>query len=286
MTTCCDASSVTSSVSAAAPRAAPSARSRRRPPSRSAISARSSAARRKPPRSCSPRSAARWRLPLSQVLIDVSSRMAETEGLAPTVSLPVPSGDVVVRPPPPDQSTRHGGSHPFSDLDSRLALDGRSTPRRAGPAVVSVWLGDLDGRPRFAHARSTPHYAASTMKLPLVIAALRRVGAASSTSTRRSRSQDVRLRPTTGRPFALDEAEDQDPGRGRRSSTAHPLARCELADQAITHSGNLATNLLLDAVGLARGRARSSASSAARRRRASNAASRTPPPARPASPTP
>ena len=34
-------------------------------------------------------------LPLSQVLIDVSSRMAESEGLAPTVSLPVPTSDVV-----------------------------------------------------------------------------------------------------------------------------------------------------------------------------------------------
>lgn len=35
-------------------------------------------------------------LPLSQVLIDVSSRMAESEGLAPAVSLPVPSGEAVV----------------------------------------------------------------------------------------------------------------------------------------------------------------------------------------------
>ena len=34
-------------------------------------------------------------LPLSQVLIDVSSRMAESEGLAPTVTLPVLSNDVV-----------------------------------------------------------------------------------------------------------------------------------------------------------------------------------------------
>ncbi|MGO4597854.1 helix-turn-helix domain-containing protein [Terrabacter sp. 2RAF25] len=34
-------------------------------------------------------------LPLSRVLIDVSNRMAESEGLAPTVALPVPSGDVV-----------------------------------------------------------------------------------------------------------------------------------------------------------------------------------------------
>lgn len=33
-------------------------------------------------------------LPLSRVLIDVSNRMAESEGLAPTVALPVPS-DVV-----------------------------------------------------------------------------------------------------------------------------------------------------------------------------------------------
>lgn len=34
-------------------------------------------------------------LPLSKVLIDVSSRMAESEGLPTPVSLPVPSPDVV-----------------------------------------------------------------------------------------------------------------------------------------------------------------------------------------------
>jgi hypothetical protein len=34
-------------------------------------------------------------LPLSQVLVDVSRRMAESEGLAPTVTLPVPTNDVV-----------------------------------------------------------------------------------------------------------------------------------------------------------------------------------------------
>lgn len=33
--------------------------------------------------------------PLSQVLIDVSSRMAESEGLATTLALPVPAKDVV-----------------------------------------------------------------------------------------------------------------------------------------------------------------------------------------------
>jgi transcriptional regulator with XRE-family HTH domain len=35
-------------------------------------------------------------LPLSQVLIDVSTRMAEFEGLAATVPLPVPAGETVV----------------------------------------------------------------------------------------------------------------------------------------------------------------------------------------------
>ena len=33
--------------------------------------------------------------PLSQVLIDVSARMAESEGLAPAVRLPVATGEVV-----------------------------------------------------------------------------------------------------------------------------------------------------------------------------------------------
>ena len=99
---------------------------------------------------------------------------------------------------------------PFSDLDSRLdravaAPDDSGSG--ASPAVVSVWLGDLDGRPRYEHDALASHYAASTMKLPLVIAAFRRVvrgeldlDAAVSVTGRFASVLD-------GSPFDLDETE-------------------------------------------------------------------------------
>lgn len=138
---------------------------------------------------------------------------------------------------------------PFSDLDSRLAL---ATTRHASPpsqpAVLSVWLGDLDGRPRYEHDALAPHYAASTMKLPLVIAAYRRV-------VRGELDLDTPVRVSgtfpsvhDGSPFDLDESDDQDPVTWAALGETRTLA--ELAEQAITRSSNIATNLLLDVVGL------------------------------------
>ena len=140
---------------------------------------------------------------------------------------------------------------PFSDLDSRLDRavaapedSGSSTP----PTAVSVWLGDLDGRPRYEHDALAPHYAASTMKLPLVIAAFRRVvrgeldlDAAVSVTGRFASVLD-------GSPFDLDESDDQDPSTWSAVGGTRTLR--ELAEQAITHSSNIATNLLVDVVGL------------------------------------
>ena len=141
---------------------------------------------------------------------------------------------------------------PFSDLDSRLDRavaapedSGSSTP----PTAVSVWLGDLDGRPRYEHDALAAHYAASTMKLPLVIAAFRRVvrgeldldAAVSVTGTFASVLDDS--------PFDLDESDDQDPSTWSAVGGTRTLR--ELAEQAITHSSNIATNLLVDVVGLA-----------------------------------
>ncbi len=144
---------------------------------------------------------------------------------------------------------------PFSDLDSRLdravaaptpsSTDSAEPP---APAVVSVWLGDLDGHPRYEHDALAPHYAASTMKLPLVIAAFRRV-------VRGELDLDAPVAVTgtfasvsDGSPFDLDESEDQDPDTWAAVGGTRTLL--QLAEQAITHSSNIATNLLVDVVGL------------------------------------
>ena len=58
---------------------------------------------------------------------------------------------------------------PYSRIDARLRLATSS-----GDATGSVWLGGIDGSPRWAHDAHAPHYAASTMKLPLVIATFRK----------------------------------------------------------------------------------------------------------------
>ena len=139
---------------------------------------------------------------------------------------------------------------PFSILDSRLdeaaAAARSSDPSR--PAVLSVWLGDLQGRPRYEHDALAPHYAASTMKLPLVVAAYRRV-------VRGELDLDAPVNVTgtfasvlDGSPFELDESDDQDPDTWAAVGGTRTLR--DLAEQAITHSSNIATNLLVDVVGL------------------------------------
>jgi beta-lactamase class A len=138
---------------------------------------------------------------------------------------------------------------PFSDLDTRLTLaTTRHTSQSSEPAVLSVWLGDLDGRPRFEHDSLAPHYAASTMKLPLVIAAFRRVVRGELDLDMPVRVSGTFASVYDGSPFDLDESDDQDPGTWAALGDTRTLA--ELAEQAITHSSNIATNLLLDVVGL------------------------------------
>ena len=138
---------------------------------------------------------------------------------------------------------------PFSDLDSRLILvtTGHHLPA-SEPAVVSVWLGDLDGRSRYEHDALAPHYAASTMKLPLVIAAFRRVVRGELDLDTPVRVSGTFASVHDGSPFDLDESDDQDPRTWAAVGDTRTLA--ELAEQAITHSSNIATNLLIDVVGL------------------------------------
>lgn len=138
---------------------------------------------------------------------------------------------------------------PFSDLDSRLALAATRTASSASePAVLSVWLGDLEGRARYEHDALAPHYAASTMKLPLVVAAFRRVVRGDLDLDMPVRVSGTFASVHDGSSFDLDESDDQDPRTWAALGDTRTLA--ELAEQSITHSSNIATNLLLDVVGL------------------------------------
>jgi beta-lactamase class A len=134
----------------------------------------------------------------------------------------------------------------FEDLDARL--DRVVEHAAPGRSRVSVWLGDLAGVPRYEHDALAPHYAASTMKLPLVIAVLRRVARGELGLQDPVPVSGTFASVVDGSPFQLDEYDDQDPETWSMVGGTCTVGR--LAERAITQSSNIATNLLLDVVGL------------------------------------
>lgn len=126
----------------------------------------------------------------------------------------------------------------LTDFVARLPLVGS----------FSVWCAPLEGEPWVAHQQHLQHYAASTMKLALVTAAYRladlgkldlddpvRIHNDFSSATRRTR-------------FSMDRADDSDPEPWRRMGS--DVALRWLGLRAIVRSSNLATNLVLDRIGV------------------------------------
>lgn len=131
----------------------------------------------------------------------------------------------------------------FAALEQRIEALGDES----ATTIVSVWLGDLSGSARYASHAHSAHYAASTMKLPLVLAYQLLV-----VSGRLDPQQAVLVHNTfhsaaDGSVFSLDPTDDQDPDTW--AAIGGSVTAAQLAEHAITHSGNLATNLLLDLVG-------------------------------------
>lgn len=122
-----------------------------------------------------------------------------------------------------------------------------STPTRAG--TVSAWEAGLDGVVVLDRDSAAVHYAASTMKVPLVLAAYRRhergeidLDAEVAVHNRFASAAD-------GSPYSLDQDDDQDDWTWDR--VGRTVALRTLADHALVCSGNLATNLVLEHVGAA-----------------------------------
>jgi beta-lactamase class A len=119
----------------------------------------------------------------------------------------------------------------------------------AVPPHVSVWLGEPGGPPVLARREDRVHYAASTMKLPLLVAAYRLHERGELDLDREVPVHNDLRSVHDGSVFHLDQDDDQDDETWDLVGRTATLRR--LARHATVKSGNLATDLLLEHVGTA-----------------------------------
>ncbi|HSE07457.1 MAG TPA: serine hydrolase [Nocardioidaceae bacterium] len=113
--------------------------------------------------------------------------------------------------------------------------------------TVSVWCGDVHGRASYTRLPDTTHYAASTMKLPLLVTAYR-LHERGALDLDQAVPVHNRFRSALdGSWFSLDQADDQDDETWDRVGGEATLR--QLLRHAVVRSGNLATNLVLELVG-------------------------------------
>jgi len=116
--------------------------------------------------------------------------------------------------------------------------------------VVSIWCAPAatPATAAFARAEHAPHYAASTMKVALMLAAHRLVDAGELDLDEAVEVHD-RFTSGFGGDFTVDEHDDSDPQVWARRGERVPLRW--LVERSIVRSSNLATNLVLERTGLA-----------------------------------
>ena len=114
--------------------------------------------------------------------------------------------------------------------------------------LVAVWLGGLDGTTWWELDADATAYSASLMKLPIACAAERLHQRGVLDLDAEVLVHDDFDSVVAGERYVLDRDDDQDDatwdGRGSRTTLR------ELRRRALVHSGNLATNVLLEHVGL------------------------------------
>jgi beta-lactamase class A len=116
-----------------------------------------------------------------------------------------------------------------------------------GSGAFGVWLGRLDGKPVFVHEAERTHYSASTMKLPVAMAMMRKVEAGELALDQLVTVHNDFESAAGGR-FAVNPDEDEAPATWSRMGEQVPLGW--LATEMITRSSNLATDLVLEQVGV------------------------------------
>jgi len=110
-----------------------------------------------------------------------------------------------------------------------------------------VWLGRLDGVAVFEHQADRTQYSASTMKLPVAIAMMRKVAAGELALDQPVIVHNDFASAASGR-FGVNQAEDEAPATWTKLGT--PVELGWLATEMITLSSNLATDLVLECVGV------------------------------------
>ncbi|MDN5895005.1 MAG: class A beta-lactamase-related serine hydrolase [Nocardioides sp.] len=129
-------------------------------------------------------------------------------------------------------------SSPFSGCLASLPAEG----------LFSVWLGPVDGPPDFTREETAPHYAASTMKLPVLITAHHAHDEGRIDLDSRVRVHDDFASAADGSRFRMRQDYDNDDQVWDRIDLDAPLRW--LVERMIVRSSNLATNLILEAVGV------------------------------------
>jgi beta-lactamase class A len=117
----------------------------------------------------------------------------------------------------------------------------------AGSGEFGVWLGRLDGVPVFRHDAERTHYSASTMKLPVAMAMMRKVDAGELALDQPVTVHNDFASAAGGR-FGVNPAEDEAPATWTKLGEQVPLGW--LVTEMITVSSNLATDLVLELVGI------------------------------------
>lgn len=115
-------------------------------------------------------------------------------------------------------------------------------------ATISVWLGGLDHTPWLTRLPDEIHHAASTMKLPLIIAVHRAVDAGEISLDDEIPVEAHLPSVVEGETFETTEDYDNDPQPWRVVGQRATIGW--LAERAIIKSSNLATNLLITEVGM------------------------------------
>ncbi|MBU1801942.1 MAG: class A beta-lactamase-related serine hydrolase [Actinobacteria bacterium] len=117
--------------------------------------------------------------------------------------------------------------------------------------LVAVWLGALDGTTWWEQDADEPTYSASLMKLPIATAAQRRQERGEIDLDAEVLVHDDFDSVVAGRRYVLDRDDDQDDATWDEAATQDSRTTLrELRRRALVMSGNLATNLLLEAVGI------------------------------------
>ncbi|MDG4826952.1 class A beta-lactamase-related serine hydrolase [Asanoa sp. WMMD1127] len=117
----------------------------------------------------------------------------------------------------------------------------------AAPGTAAAWVGPVGGPPAYARQADATHYAASTMKVGVLVA-LHRAAAAGLLDLDAPVAVHNRHTSAASGFFADDPAEDSDTATWALLGATSTLR--DLARQMIVRSGNLATNLCLAAVGV------------------------------------